>query len=283
MKLVPFSRTSTSLLGTGALALALAGCGGGEPMASAYQIENIITGVSTADGTVQAVLVDGPAPDAGAIAAPSVGGISAVVNGGSATINVGSGGTFNRMILAMASVDGYYELTLPAGVSAQDIILNVAPAASGASLHLRYATGSGVDLSAYAAQVMRLIRVGTGDVQVSVAWTGATDVDLHVLDPTGFEVYFGERVAPTGGRLDLDSNAACSIDNVNNENIVWPTNAAPAGAYTVVVDYWSDCQQPRSDYVVTVQVRGQQPRTYTGSFVGVASGVPNDTVATFTY
>ncbi len=283
MKLVPFSRTATSLLSTGALALALAGCGGGEQLASNYQIENVITGVTTADGTIQGVLVDGDAPAAGAAAAPTVGGISAVVNGGSATINVGSGSSFTRVLVALANTDGYYELTLPAGVTTQDIILSVAPTAGGATLQLRYATGAGIDLSDWASQIMRLIRVGTGDVQVSVAWTGATDVDLHVLDPTGFEVYFGDRVAPTGGRLDLDSNAACSIDNVNNENIVWPSNSAPSGSYTVVVDYWSDCQQPRSDYVVTVQVRGQQPRTYTGSFVGAASGVPNDTVTTFSY
>ncbi len=116
-----------------------------------------------------------------------------------------------------------------------------------------------------------------------MAWTGATDVDLHVIDPAGFHVYFADRIAPSGGRLDLDSNPACSIDNVNNENIVWPTNGAPQGQYTVMVDYWSDCQQPRSDYVVTVQVRGQQPQTYTGSFVGPAVGGIEDTVATFTY
>lgn len=283
MKLVSLGRTAASLLGTGALALALAGCTGGEPLGSIYQIENLITGVSTADGSVQGVLVDGAAPAAGTAAAPTVGGIAAVVNGGSASITVTSTGTFSRIIVAMPNVDGYYELTLPGAVSTQDIILNVSTSATGRQLRLQYATGSGPDNSAWAPQVMRLIRVGTGDVQISVAWTGATDVDLHVVDPTGFEVFFGDRTAPTGGRLDLDSNAACSIDNVNNENIVWPVNSAPTGNYMVIVDYWSDCNQPRSDYVVTVQVRGQQPRVFTGSFVGASSGVPSDTVGTFAY
>ena len=117
---------------------------------------------------------------------------------------------------------------------------------------------------------------------MSVSWTGASDVDLHVIDPSGEEVYFGNLHSASGGTLDLDSNAACNIDNKNNENIVWPVGGAPSGEYTVIVDYWSDCGVARSDYVVTVQVEGQEAQVFSGSFVGPA-GMPSVEIATFTY
>ena len=63
--------------------------------------------------------------------------------------------------------------------------------------------------------------VGSGPIQVSLSWVGQVDVDLHVTPPAGGDIYWGDRSDSTGGTLDLDSNAGCSIDNVNNENIVW--------------------------------------------------------------
>jgi uncharacterized protein YfaP (DUF2135 family) len=104
-----------------------------------------------------------------------------------------------------------------------------------------------------------------------------------VIDPNGDEVYWANRTVASGGELDLDSNPACTIDNTNNENIVWPTGSAPSGQYQVIVDYWSDCGVPRSDYVVTVSMAGQQPQIFTGSFVGLADDNPDDDIGTFTF
>ncbi len=164
MKPVSFGRPAASLLSIGALVLALAGCKDAEVVDSSYAIEQFITGVSTSDGSVQATLQSGDAPTAGGGGAPTVGGIAAVVNGGSAEIGVSST-SFTRMIVAMQNARGYYELTLPAGVTAQNIILNVSTAAAGAQLRLLYATGSAGDVTQYAPQSLRLIRVGTGDVR----------------------------------------------------------------------------------------------------------------------
>jgi len=131
---------------------------------------------------------------------------------------------------------------------------------------------------------LRIIRAGNGDFQASVAWTGATDVDLHVYDPNGEHVYYGNRTATTGGRLDIDSNAACTIDNTNVENIFWPLNVAPAGQYRVELHYYADCGVARSDWVVTVLLKGQAPAIMTGSFVGLAGAAnPAVIIGNFTY
>src|SRR5205807_5276015 len=75
-----------------------------------------------------------------------------------------------------------------------------------------------------------LTPVGLGDVQVSLAFDVANDLDLHLVEPDaisglagGFEIFYGATSdSSTGGDLDLDSNAGCGrIDGKNNENITF--------------------------------------------------------------
>ncbi|WP_295995719.1 hypothetical protein [Rugamonas sp.] len=84
--------------------------------------------------------------------------------------------------------------------------------------------------------------VGSGPIQVSLSWGAPVDLDLHVVTPANEEIYYANPSDSSHGALDLDSNAGCAIDNVNNENVVW-SNATPpaAGNYVVRVDYWSAC------------------------------------------
>ena len=85
--------------------------------------------------------------------------------------------------------------------------------------------------------------------------------------PGGEEVYYGRRQVPSGGELDLDSNAGCRADGVRNENITWPVGRAPRGRYTVRVDYWSNCSATRTNYTVLVN-NGGSVQVVTGSFTG---------------
>lgn len=128
------------------------------------------------------------------------------------------------------------------------------------------------------------IAVGSGDVQVTVAWDTDADVDLHVVDPEGVEIYWANRQSPSGGQLDLDSNAACAGDNVRNENISWPVGAALQGAYTVRVDYWANCGASETNYTVVIHNQGETDIHYgtfsgSGDAGGSGSGVE---IATFT-
>jgi uncharacterized protein YfaP (DUF2135 family) len=128
-----------------------------------------------------------------------------------------------------------------------------------------------------------VLGVGTGDVQITLAWNADSDVDLHVVPPGGDEIFYGRRESPSGGELDLDSNAGCQIDGVRNENITWPVGTAPRGLYTVRVNYWSDCGVQRTDWTVRVN-NGGAVQLITGTFTGrgVGGGLgAGQVVATF--
>ena len=268
----PSARRVGGLLMALSAALIVSACGNEpEPLVPTSTIADFITGISARGGTVSGVVVAG-APQAGTAGpAADVTGISSVVNGGSSQVSLTGNGDFQRVFVSVVGADGYYDVQLPSGTPVEDLVMNMGSGLNAGSLRLRYVLEGPAGLGPIAEQTVRVIRVGTGDVQVSVAWTGESDVDLHVFDPAGEEVYFGNPASASGGTLDLDSNPACNIDNKNNENIVWPLNGAPAGEYRVVVAYYDDCAVARSDWVVTVQVKGRQPTTHTGSFVGAST------------
>ena len=113
---------------------------------------------------------------------------------------------------------------------------------------------------------MNVVRVGTGDVQVSLVWDKPSDIDLHVVDPDGEEIYYGNTASASGGRLDLDSNAGCSIDGVNNENITWASGRGLPGTYTVRVDNWDSCGAEPIEWAVTIHSGDQALQTFTGTF-----------------
>lgn len=100
---------------------------------------------------------------------------------------------------------------------------------------------------------LKVIAVGSGDIQVNVSWDSVVDLDLHVFSPTEEHVFFGESTVESGGTLDLDSNVGCPLDEAQNENIVWPTGAAIDGEYRIQVNlFGSDCDVPLTHYRVTV-------------------------------
>jgi uncharacterized protein YfaP (DUF2135 family) len=176
----------------------------------------------------------------------------------------------------MAGTSDYYDITLPSG-SSNSILLRAATNLPNMSLPVLYAVGDANVLGAYSGTSVRVIRVGTGDVQVSVAWSDTSDVDLHVVDPNGEEIYYGHKSSASGGTLDLDSNAACSRDvdgtHRSNENVVWPLGGGAHGTYTVRLDYWSSCAvSANTQYVVTVSTAGSATKVFTGSFSGAGDG-----------
>jgi hypothetical protein len=100
--------------------------------------------------------------------------------------------------------------------------------------------------------------VEAGTVKVSLSWDTLSDVDLHLVEPTGQEIYWDNSQSASGGVLDLDSNAGCEIDRVNNENISWPAGATPPlGEYIVRVDFWEDCSGTGANATVTTTVCGE--------------------------
>ncbi|HET6953299.1 MAG TPA: DUF6777 domain-containing protein [Acidimicrobiales bacterium] len=104
---------------------------------------------------------------------------------------------------------------------------------------------------------------GTGDVQVTLEWASDADLDLHVIEPDGTEIYY-EAPGPTstGGTLDVDSNVDC-VNNGGVENVYWPVGGAPSGGYTVRVEGFRLSRDDGTscgggDFTVTITVAGQE-------------------------
>jgi len=249
----------------------LAGCEKPEQLVSTTgSISDLVTNVAVRGGSVPGLLVDGTVPTGTLGPVASVAGITAAVNGGSAAMDVNGSDVYTRLLISAAGTDDYYSVPLPSASTLENVVVSLSPNINGSAVRLRYALEGANGIGPQFEQTLRIVRAGSGDFQASVAWTGKSDVDLHVFDPSGEEVFYGNRTAASGGTLDIDSNAACDIDDTNVENIFWPLNGAPAGQYRVELHYFDDCSVPRSDWVVTVLLKGQAPVITTGSFVGAA-------------
>ncbi|WP_438854155.1 MopE-related protein [Agromyces sp. M3QZ16-3] len=86
--------------------------------------------------------------------------------------------------------------------------------------------------------------VGDGEIRVTLTWTTDDDLDLHVVDPNGDRLWYGNKTVPSGGELDRDDNVGvCGIDPEPGgvENVYWPVGSAPSGMYTVEIDNYFDC------------------------------------------
>ncbi len=110
------------------------------------------------------------------------------------------------------------------------------------------------------------VQVAQGELQVTLTWDQPNDLDLHLVQPDGEEIYYGHMESDEGGYLDLDSNAGCNIDGVNNEHITYPDTAVIlAGEYIVRVDYWSSCEVTELTHYSVTARRG-------GNLISVTSG-----------
>jgi len=258
------------------------------------QVQDLITAVS-AEGT-PATLRSGVPPPASGGPSVTVSGNSTIVNGGTLVAGVTSAAPFQTVYVTVGSetvglatavsggIGGYYELHLPAARSDSSLLLEFAQSIPLSQIDLLFAVvdGSG-RVGPYSRLQTSVTSVGTGDVQVTLSWDVDSDVDLHVIDPAGEEVFYAHQQAASGGQLDLDSNAGCTIDGVRNENITWPTGRAPRGPYTVRVDYWANCGVAQTNYTVRVN-NGGTVQVFSGSFTGAgdAGGLGSGrTITTF--
>jgi hypothetical protein len=200
------------------------------------------------------IFVPGPLPAASADwmqPISQVGGNDVVITGGSAKVSLDFSGyalakEIVGVLVAVEGCDGYFQKPLASTGGVEELLLTMRTYATGeappAKLTLKLAVRDiRGRVSAVRTRDLTVQAVGGGDVQVSISWDTATDVDLHVIEPGGCELYYANKNCTSGGWLDLDSNPACLIDNVNNENVFWPAGQAPLGDYRVKVDFYSDC------------------------------------------
>jgi len=98
-----------------------------------------------------------------------------------------------------------------------------------------------------------------GDVNIELRWYSTADLDLHVIDPFGDEIYYPEeyRHSPSGGELDRDDR--CNpIAFGGPESVYWSFAEAPEGDYWVRIDYYAQCEdEGPTDWLLTLNVDGQ--------------------------
>ena len=100
------------------------------------------------------------------------------------------------------------EVRLPSPQMAASVLLAFPQELRTSEFDLFFAVASDTDVvGPFARMNFDVLQVGTGDVQVTLSWDAGSDVDLHVVDPNGDEVYWTNRRVASGGELDLDSNA----------------------------------------------------------------------------
>lgn len=115
--------------------------------------------------------------------------------------------------------------------------------------------------------------LGTGDLQVTLTWntgfggcepnpTGATDVDLYAIEPSGTVVYWANQIGDTA-TLVVDN-----MDGCGPENIFVPFGGAAPGTYQVIVNYFDGLPMTTATIRITVfdGTPQEQQQTFTRVF-----------------
>ncbi|MDI2125163.1 DUF6777 domain-containing protein [Yinghuangia seranimata] len=111
------------------------------------------------------------------------------------------------------------------------------------------------------------VSLGSGDIQVTLLWNGDSDIDLHVIDPAGEEIYFNHKTSASRGTLDHDDIPGCgSLPTTHVENVFWPSGAAPSGTYKAFVLNFGACPgKPPAAYELRIRVGGNVVSDTTGT------------------
>lgn len=127
------------------------------------------------------------------------------------------------------------------------------------------------------------------ELRVALTWDVDADLDLHVVEPDGKEVWarkistyeppvvgpVDQQAAEAAGHLDFDSNAMCHLDGRRAENVLYG-HGAPSGRYLVRVDTFSLCGEAAARWRVEVTYRGAVLATQTGTSLPESTRFPHE-------
>lgn len=210
-------------------------------------------------GTFKSGKIPDPSTSQSAPVISTVYGNHSILEGGSNPITIRSSSSVKEVMIGVQDIQGHY--IMPATTTQGNILIILLFSQSLENdsfvivLALRNAEGL---ISDHATIQVTKIEAGTGVLQVSCSWDQPNDVDLHLVEPNGEEIYFGNDYSDNGGILDVDSNAGCRIDNINNENITYDSDAIiESGTYIVRVDFYRNCSvTSNTNFVVSALYNG---------------------------
>jgi hypothetical protein len=169
-----------------------------------------------------------------------------------------TGGLNTPLPMPLAALDEKETSLIPAPLTQMDTIpleadlrfrSNKKPAAGGgeANDNPGAGEGDGFGLARFGegGELIRGVSVKVGDPQFTLIWnTDGVDLDLHVLEPGGKEIFWEDPKGDKGGELDVDNTKGFGPENVywlvekdgpGSEKVKGP---GPPGIYKWYVVYW---------------------------------------------
>jgi len=127
------------------------------------------------------------------------------------------------------------------------------------------------------------------ELRVSLRWDVDADLDLHLVQPDGTEIWsrksttytppvvgpIDQAAADAAGKLDFDSNSMCVLDGRRVENVLFLKDPPP-GEYTVRVDTFSLCGQVAARWQVEVVSKGTTLATVGGTALPASTRFPHE-------
>lgn len=164
-----------------------------------------------------------PAPSASGPSIGTVTGNSSVLAGGSNPISINTTSTVTDVLVGVQGQNGYYKIptTSKSDKSVIMVVILLSQEAT-ANFSIVIAVANGTSVSTYYTIPVTVHEGGTGKLQVSLSWNKANDVDLHLVEPGGEEIYFGNNMSDNQGELDVDSNAGSCTGISPEAPSPWP-------------------------------------------------------------
>jgi len=96
------------------------------------------------------------------------------------------------------------------------------------------------------------------DIRASLLWNNRNDLDIHMVTPSGYHIYYGYKTAPCGGALDVDMNVQGETTKPV-ENIRWPKGKAKKGTYRIFVRNYAfhETSRAATPFRVEVEINGK--------------------------
>lgn len=129
-------------------------------------------------------------------------------------------------------------------LQATDIAPNPLAGFEGNTGNIGAGKGDGFGLARFGSggEDVRGVQIQVGDPQFTLLWDSVADIDLHVVEPGGKEIYWNDRKGRQGGELDVDNTEGYGPENIywlhQNPNGSKDLGPGPPGEYRWWVEYY---------------------------------------------